>query len=148
MGRKVPESEDFYEVSLCSNTTVSTWLDYSGSMSRLRQIASFVRGNSSTAFSPSKMPFFNCTRMQKQVRELAPTYYTKTHSFSDRLKASLRGNKNPSSQPSCRRKRYLPFPCPDTGSMIPCSAISFKRSEALDDLMSITFITSDRPKII
>ena len=32
--------------------------------------------------------------------------------------------------------------------MIPCSAISFKRSDALDDLIPITFITSDRPKII
>ena len=32
--------------------------------------------------------------------------------------------------------------------MIPCSTISFRRSEALDALISIAFITSDRPKII
>ena len=43
---------------------------------------------------------------------------------------------------------YFPFPCPDTGSMIPRSAISFKRSDALDSFISITPITSDLPKIL
>lgn len=54
----------------------------------------------------------------------------------------------PSTQLYCCRKRYLPFPCPVTGSMTPCSTISFRRSEALDTLRSIAFITSDRPKIV
>ena len=36
---------------------------------------------------------------------------------------------SPSTQLYCCRKRYLPFPYPVTGSMIPCSAIS--RSKAV-----------------
>ena len=54
----------------------------------------------------------------------------------------------PSPQLFWFRNRYFPFPCPDTGSIILCSAISFNRSEALDVLISITFMTSDRPKIV
>ena len=44
--------------------------------------------------------------------------------------------------------RYFPLPNPETGSMIPCSAISFKSSEALDAFISSTRMTSDRPKIV
>lgn len=41
MAGKVPKSKDFYKVSLCSNTTVSTWLDASILMSAIP----FVCGN-------------------------------------------------------------------------------------------------------
>ena len=43
MAGKVPKSKDFYKVSLCSNTIVSTWLDCSRLMSDDRR----VRGNKS-----------------------------------------------------------------------------------------------------
>ena len=47
-----------------------------------------------------------------------------------------------------RLNRYFPLPNPETGSMIPCSAISLKSSEALDAFISSTRMTSDRPKIV
>lgn len=70
--------------------------------------------------------------------------------IADCLKTSLHRNKSeiPSPQPCYCRKRYFPFPCPETGLMIPCSASSLIRSEALDGLRSITFIASERPKIV
>ena len=44
--------------------------------------------------------------------------------------------------------RYIPFHCPDTSSIIPFSSISFKRSDALNAFMLITYITSDLLKIV
>ena len=46
MAGKVPKSKDFYKVSLCSNTIVSTWLDTSILMSEPPD----VRGNKSSRF--------------------------------------------------------------------------------------------------
>ena len=48
----------------------------------------------------------------------------------------------------CCLNQYFPLPNPETGSVIPCSAISFKSSEALDAFISSTRMTSDRPKIV
>ena len=50
--------------------------------------------------------------------------------------------------PYCCLNRYFPLPNPETGSMIPCSAISFKSSEALDAFISSMRMISDRPKIV
>ena len=53
MSGKVPKSKDFYKVSLCSNTIVSTWLDTSILMSEPPD----VRGNKSSRFHLKKSKF-------------------------------------------------------------------------------------------
>ena len=55
---------------------------------------------------------------------------------------------SPSTQLYCCRKRYLPFPCPVTGSMIPCSAISRSKAVHLVGFRSSTLCTSDLPNTI
>lgn len=45
MAGKVPKSKDFYKVSLCSNTIVSTWMVYSVPSTRF------------LAFAPTILPF-------------------------------------------------------------------------------------------
>lgn len=49
---------------------------------------------------------------------------------------------------SCCRKRYFPFPCPATGSMLPCSAISRKSAELLVGFSPSSLWTSDLPNAI
>lgn len=44
MSGKVPKSKDFYKVSLCSNTTVSTWLDASILMSAILFAETYLQG--------------------------------------------------------------------------------------------------------
>ena len=55
---------------------------------------------------------------------------------------------SPSTQLYCCRKRYLPFPYPVTGSMIPCSAISRSKAVHLVGFRSSTLCTSDLPNTI
>lgn len=54
----------------------------------------------------------------------------------------------PSHQPLRCLNLYFPFPYPDTGAMTFCSTIPFRSSDALDGLISIASITSERPKIV
>jgi hypothetical protein len=79
----------YHSLTLDINTTVSTWLDCSILMSRIRQIAPFVRGNLSTALLTAKSRFSR-PRSFSETGQCACSYYImQTHRFPNRLKTSL-----------------------------------------------------------
>jgi hypothetical protein len=76
MLRKVPKIKDFYEFFFCINTIVSTWLDCSILMSKIRQIAPFVRGNlSKRVFAVKHTDFYPCTFSETGQRPCSYLYY-------------------------------------------------------------------------
>ena len=111
----------------------------------------FVRGNwSKRIFAIKHTDFYPCTFAETGQRPCSYLYRNmQPHRVSNRLKTSLCGNKSkiPSSQLSCCWNRYLPFPCPVTGSIIPRSAISRSSAELLVGFKPSTRSTSDLPNI-
>ena len=106
--------------SLDSKTTVSTWLDCSRLMSKIRRVEPFVRGNISMTFWPQNSHFFDQARTRKQVDVVVLTYNMEPGIIADRLKTTLWGNKFKIPSPRHRASSFIQLFFPFSLNIFPC----------------------------